>query len=236
MQDKVELLKELQGIDQNLHRIQGSRKALEQERADLGADLDKVQVMVDSLAAEVGRLQSERKELAAALALEVDNVEKAEGRLAAIKTQKEYVAVLKEIDTAKKLNKDLQDRIAAKDAEIEGFTGDQKEKEGELAALSEKVSGRFGEIDATLVDYDQESAGQTEQREGLFKQLPVQLRKRYQMLFERRGGIAMVEVRNGTCTGCNMQLPPQLFNSLYTIREIQSCPHCGRLMFVQPLV
>ncbi len=235
MQDKVELLKELQGIDQDLHRIQSSRKELGKERADLGANLDKVQAMVDSLTAEVEKLQAERKELTAALRQEEENVAKAESRLSAIKTQKEYVAVLKEIDTAKKLNKDLQDRIEAKDVEIDGLSSDRKEKEGELAALSEKISGRLDEIGSVLAGYDEEATGQTGQRDGLFGQLPVPLRKRYQLLFERRGGMAMVEARNGTCSGCNMQLPPQLFNSLYTIKEIQSCPHCGRLLFVLPL-
>ncbi len=236
MQEKVELLKELQGIDQDLHRIAGSRKALEKERAELGAEMDKVQEMVDSLTAEVENLQSERKELAAALSQEEDNVAKAEGRLSAIKTQKEYVAVLKEIDTAKKLNKDLQDRISAKNGEIEGLSRDREEKEGELAALNEKVSGRLAEIGSVLAGYDEESAGKIGYRDGLFEQLPLPLRKRYQLLFERRGGMAMVEARNGNCSGCNMQLPPQLFNSLYTIQEIQSCPHCNRLLFVLPAV
>ncbi|OHB27975.1 MAG: hypothetical protein A2X84_12065 [Desulfuromonadaceae bacterium GWC2_58_13] len=236
MQDKVELLKELQGIDQGLHRIQGSRKVLEKERADLGADLDKVQAMVDSLTAEVAKLQADRKELAAALEQEEQNVKKAEGRLSAIKTQKEYVAVLKEIDTAKKLNKDLQDRIQAKNGEIDGLNREREEKAAALAALNEKVSGRLGEIGSVLAGYDEESASKTGQRDGLLDQLPVPLRKRYQLLFDRRGGVAVVEARNGNCSGCNMQLPPQLFNSLYTLQEIQSCPHCNRLLYVQPAV
>jgi len=236
VQDKVELLKELQGIDQDLHRIQSSRKALEKERADLGADLDKVQAMVDSLTAEVERLQAERKELAVALGQEEENVTKAEGRLSAIKTQKEYVAVLKEIDTAKKLNKDLQERIQAKDGEIDGLSRDREEKESELAALNEKISERLDEISSVLAGYDKEVAGKTGQHDGLLAQLPGPLRKRYQLLFDRRGGMAVVEARNGNCSGCNMQLPPQLFNSLYTIQEIQSCPHCNRLLYVQPAV
>jgi hypothetical protein len=66
----------------------------------------------------------------------------------------------------------------------------------------------------------------------LLKDLPVQLRKRYQLLFDRRGGMAVVEARNGACLGCNMHLPPQLFNSLFQTQEIQSCPHCNRLLFV----
>ncbi|MEJ2200092.1 MAG: C4-type zinc ribbon domain-containing protein [Desulfuromonadaceae bacterium] len=234
MQDKVELLKELQDIDQNLHGIQVSRKELEKEHAELGADLDRVRTMVDGLTAEVDKLQTERSELAAGLAQEEQNVAKAESRLPSIKTQKEYVAVLKEIDTAKKLNKDLQDRIGAKDGEIEGLKRDREEKEGELSALDEKISRRLEEIAAALAEFDQAVGDKTGQRDVLLNQLPVPLRKRYQLLFERRGGVAVVEARNGNCSGCNMQLPPQLFNSLFMIQEIQSCPHCNRLLYVLP--
>jgi uncharacterized protein len=234
VQDKVELLKELQDIDQNLHGIQVSRKELEKEHAELGADLDRVRTMVDGLTAEVDKLQTERSELAAGLAQEEQNVAKAESRLPSIKTQKEYVAVLKEIDTAKKLNKDLQDRIGAKDGEIEGLKRDREEKEGELSALDEKISRRLEEIAAALAEFDQAVGDKTGQRDVLLNQLPVPLRKRYQLLFERRGGVEVVEARNGNCSGCNMQLPPQLFNSLFMIQEIQSCPHCNRLLYVLP--
>ena len=59
------------------------------------------------------------------------------------------------------------------------------------------------------------------------------LRKRYQLLLDRRGGVAVVEARNGACLGCNMHLPPQLFNSLYLAKEVQTCPHCNRLLYVE---
>lgn len=232
MQEKVELLKELQGIDQNLQRIEANRQILEKERAVLEADQARVQAMVDSLVAEMEKLQAERKEFSAALIQEEQNVKKAEGRLPAIKTQKEYVAVLKEIDIAKKQNKDLLDRIKLKDNEIEGVNRDREEKAGELATISEKVVGRLDEIVVILTDYDEEVADKTGQRNGLIEKLPVPLRKRYQLLFERRGGVAMVEARQGTCSGCNMQLPPQMFNSLFVLQEIQSCPHCNRMLYV----
>jgi predicted nucleic acid-binding Zn-ribbon protein len=142
------------------------------------------------------------------------------------------VAVLKEIDTAKKMNKDIEDQIRAKDGEIEVLKKEQEEKEGELASLREKVDSRDGEIAAVLAEYAQTEAEKGSQRDALLKDLPVQLRKRYQLLFDRRGGMAVVEARNGACLGCNMHLPPQLFNSLFQTQEIQSCPHCNRLLFV----
>jgi len=236
VQDKIKLLKELQAIDQGLKNVRQGREALEKEQATLGSETDRIRAMVENLAAELAKLREERRTLQLALEQEEQNIRRSEGHLPAIKTQKEYVAVLKEIDTAKKLNKDLQDRIQAKDGEIAAITRDREEKEQELADLTAKVSDRLEEIARRLAECESQFGAQVQDRDSLFDQLPVSLRKRYQLLFERRGGLAVVEARNGTCSGCNMHLPPQLFNTLFTIQEIQSCPHCNRLLYVTALI
>ncbi|MFA7534780.1 MAG: C4-type zinc ribbon domain-containing protein [Desulfuromonadales bacterium] len=234
MQDKISLLKDLQGLDQELnHLVQGHQK-LEIENKALQDELDRVQSMVDGLAAEIEQLQAQQRELSQGLALEQENVKKAEGRLPAIKTQKEYVAVLKEIDTAKKVNKDLLDRIEEKTGEIDALNRDREEKESELATVGSRVRERQGEIAAAWGEDEKKVAVKSKQRDALLEQLPLPLRKRYQLLMERRGGVAVVEARNGACLGCNMQLPPQLYNSLFRAGEMQSCPHCSRLLFVLP--
>ena len=234
MQEQMQLLREMQGLDHELNQMRQKRQKLEAELALLGADMERVQGMVDSLTADLDRLQAERRELALALTQEQENVKKAEGRLPTIKTQKEYVAVLKEIDTAKKMNKEIQERIQAKDGEIASLGREMEEKQAELSAASEKVAGRRGEIEGELGNFDQTLSAQSSQREALLKQVPLPVQKRYQMLLERRAGLAVVEARKGTCLGCNMHLPPQLYNSLFTSSEIQSCPHCNRMLFVFP--
>jgi len=234
VQEKMQLLRELQGLDQELNLVRQKRQKLETELAVLGGDMERVQGMVDSLEADLDRLQAERRELAQALTQEQENVKKAEGRLPSIKTQKEYVAVLKEIDTAKKMNKELHERIEAKDGELASLGRDLEEKQAELAAAGEKVATRRGEIEGEMSSFDEALAAQSSQREALLKQVPLPVQKRYQMLLERRAGVAVVEARKGTCLGCNMHLPPQLYNSLFTSSEIQTCPHCNRMLFVFP--
>lgn len=232
MQETLQLLKDLQDIDQDLRQLRTTRQALEEEQAALGADLEKVQAMVDALDAELERIEGERKELSLALTQERDNVEKAEARLPAIKTQKEYVAVLKEIDTAKKMNKDLQDSIAAKDNEAEGIRREKEEKDTQLLEVNERVGGRVQEIQEQLAGFEAAYNEKNDNRQAFLKQLKTPLRKRYELLLDRRGGVAVVEARNGTCQGCNMHLPPQLFNSLLQLPDIQACPHCNRLLYV----
>lgn len=232
MQEQLELLKELQELDKNLGNTRQKRQKLEAETAVQKAELDRIQAMVDTLDASLTDLRDQGGDLNQALAQEQENIKKAEGRLPAIKTQKEYVAVLKEIDTAKKLTKDLQDRIQANREELSALEKDRAEKAVEVAALSEKVVGRCQEIDTAAGGIDASLASDEARRAELLGGLQVPLRKRYLMLLERRNGVAVVAARQGTCLGCNMHLPPQLFNSLFTSQEVQSCPHCNRLLFL----
>jgi predicted nucleic acid-binding Zn-ribbon protein len=57
------------------------------------------------------------------------------------------------------------------------------------------------------------------------------LRSKYEQIFERRGGTAVVEARNGICQGCRMRVPPQLYNELQRHRDIRNCPNCHRIIF-----
>ena len=72
-----------------------------------------------------------------------------------------------------------------------------------------------------------------ETRHAVAGDLPASLLRKYQTLFKRRGGLALALARNGACLGCNMQLPPQQYNSLLRVTEMQTCPHCNRLLYVE---
>lgn len=233
MHEKMNLLKELQEIDQEISVIEKSRQGFQQELETFEADADKVQQMLDELNAELALLQKDEAQLEQDQLKEKDNITRIEGRLPEIQTQKEYVAVLKEIDMAKKANKDLDEQLQAKRQEINVLDEDRQEKDTELAAIKEKAAARGEEISALLSESDSALAKRKETREAVAADLPVGLLRKYQTLFKRRGGLALAEARNGACLGCNMQLPPQQFNSLLRATDIQTCPHCNRLLFVE---
>jgi predicted nucleic acid-binding Zn-ribbon protein len=232
VQDKLKILKNLQDIDQELNDVRRQLAILESEAGELTAERARVEGMVATLGNDLAHLEGELAELDCALSIEQDNVVKAEGRLPAIKTQKEYVAVLKEIDTAKKVNKEIQDRIKSKNEEIAALAAEKAEKDAELAAVSTRTAERSALIQAQIDEIKANSNARETERKELFAQIPPTLGKRYQVLIERRNGVAVVLAHKGACTGCNMLLPPQLYNNLYTTQEILSCPLCNRLLFI----
>jgi predicted nucleic acid-binding Zn-ribbon protein len=108
VQKQLQLLRDLQELDTEKKIVENDRQARLNEQQIFKTGIDRLQQMVDSLAGEINVLEAEKAELSSAMSLELENVERSEGRLPQIKTQKEYVAVLKEVDTANKLAKELR--------------------------------------------------------------------------------------------------------------------------------
>jgi predicted nucleic acid-binding Zn-ribbon protein len=230
---KMNLLRELQEIDQEVSEIETMRQGYREELSAFDAEIARIQSMADELSAELDGLTKEDAQLQQELLKEQDNITKVEARLPEIQTQKEYVAVLKEIDQAKKANKEIEDRVLAKQQEIESLEADLKEKRDELAAVVENADARRSELDKLIEKSDKGLAQKRSVRESVAGEVPPALLRKYQTLFKRRAGLAVALASNGACLGCNMQLPPQQFNSLFRQTDLQSCPHCNRLLYVE---
>jgi len=232
VQEEMQQLIELQSLDMEIQTMTTQKAAREQELEVLETEQSRIEGMVEELQTKVGELESECRELELSLTQERDNMVRAEERLPAIKTQKEYVAVLKEIDSAKKFEKEIGEQIEVKQTEMGGYVSDRDEKMAELEELKEKASTRLDEIRAESTDLVKNLEKQQSAREGLFAKLRKPMQRKYQLLSERRNGLAVVQAVQGACQGCNMHLPPQLFNTLLRVDEIQACPHCNRLLYV----
>ncbi len=232
MHEKMNLLRELQEVDQELAELATVRVKYEGELQVLFAEKDRVQGMVDELTVQLEDLQKEDAQLQREMLGERDQIAKVEARLPEIQTQKEYVAVLKEIDMAKKASLDTQAKISLKETELVEIMADLEEKQVELGAISEMGAARQAEVDKILAESDATCVARQATRDSLAKDLPKSLLSKYQRIFSRRGGLAVARVVDGTCLGCNIQLPPQQYNRLHRGTELQSCPQCNRLLFM----
>lgn len=233
MRTKLKLLEDLQALDLKIDGRQAEREAL---LARLGEYDRQVQDAREAVAAknnEQAALTQEKEGLEQNLELESENINRSEVRLSEIKTQKEYQAVLKEVSTAKKLKTEIEEQILAKIAEIDELKGEIAKREEDLSKLEENVASGKSEVEEAIRAMDEEIATDSDSRQAITAGLNASLLKRYDMLRERRQGVAVVEARDGNCIGCNMNIPPQLFNNLYKEQEIYTCPHCQRILFLK---
>ena len=52
------------------------------------------------------------------------------------------------------------------------------------------------------------------------------------MVLQRRGGVAVVTVNNGTCGGCHMHVPPQDLIEIRRSASVRVCANCQRILYV----
>ena len=233
MHVKVKLLEELQGIDQKIDGRQAEKDALLQQMAGLDREIEESRLALDVLREELVALQGQKEETELTLGVEADNIVRSEARLHDIKTQKEYQAVLKEISTAKKVKAELEEQILKKIGDTESLQGSLAEGEQNLAALTGNIALRKEEVQEQLDKLEAAIATDRSEREATTTGLTAPLINRYCMLREKRQGIAVVEARDGSCLGCNMNIPPQMYNNLYKGQELITCPHCQRILYIR---
>ncbi len=71
---------------------------------------------------------------------------------------------------------------------------------------------------------------QNKTRETFTKGIDKNVLSQYNLIKSRRNGIAVVEINSNTCSGCFMNLPPQLVIEVRKKNKIIQCPSCQRIL------
>lgn len=233
MRNKLKSLYELQEIDLRIDGLDGEKGQLIGEVQALEAKLAEAREKIAARREELETLGSEKEALEASLAGEQENITRSESHQKEIKTQKEYQAVSKEISSAKKLITELEEQILQKINAIEEISAEVAKKEGEFAELEGNVASQKEEVQRKVEALESGIAADTVHREEAVKVIPASVMKRYLRLRDQRRGVAVVEAREGNCLGCNMHLPPQLYNTLFRADDVITCPHCQRILIMK---
>lgn len=157
-------------------------------------------------------------------------------KMAQIKNIKEMQALQREIDLIKQGNSQLEDELISVLEELEAEGNILKEKEEGLKAMEEEWRGKRQEAEAQLAELDQAVTEASKTRGETASQLNEDLIGRYELIFARRGGIAVVMASGGICQGCHMNIPPQLWNEIIRSDKLILCPSCHRIIYYQPPV
>jgi len=227
------MLDELQTIDLKIDGYKGEKEALEGEVAALEEKVAGAQSAIAEKNGELVALEEEKGKLEEGIATEMENIRRSEANQKEIKTQKEYQAVSKEIATAKKVIGELEEQILQKIGKIDELRVEIAGHEENLSSLEQNIDTHTGEVHGRIDRLEEDIVQVSVARAEIVKGLPATMIRRYGMLREQRRGVAVVEARGGSCLGCNMQIPPQLYNTLFRVDELINCPHCQRILVLR---
>jgi predicted nucleic acid-binding Zn-ribbon protein len=233
LKNRLDLLEQLQEIDLQVDVMKTAQNNLQTDMNGIARALDDAREGLASLQTRAAQLDKDKIELETSHAAELVNIQRSETNMKEIKTNKEYQAVGREIAAARKQVAELEDQVLQKITQFDELNNEIAAVQATLAELEQNTeqrrSEKQGEIDKVQHTIDADNL----RRQVITKELPANVIKRYDSLRAQRRGQAVAVARDGYCLGCNMQLPPQLYNSLFKCEELITCPHCQRMLILK---
>lgn len=235
MRDQLKRLEELQAHDAKIQELESSLKAIPMKLASTQNDLARVEGLLASERQALGETERYYGEQKGLLTEDEIQVAGAKHKLAQAKNSKEYMAAQREIEqrreglTAREGEiAKLVEAVDAKKKLLADKAGDVEALKASIAKDGELAKARMDEIQGKIAELRAE-------RDKLAGTVKPEVLKRYSNIRMRRG-LAVVSVRNGTCQGCNMNIPPQLFIVIQRGQTIETCPSCHRIIYWEDLM
>jgi predicted nucleic acid-binding Zn-ribbon protein len=231
LREKLKALEELQQIDLEANEVKAELEGLPARRAAAEAAVSSARRVWEEQKARLEANEKERRQLESLLGMERDKVKKWEGRLGEIKTPREYAALSREIDIARKTNDGQSEQVKELTAQAVELKKAVDAKEEQLSEAEAAAQAAVEEVEKQKGAADEKMRALDARRAAAVKQVDPGLLSKYENIKRRRAGVAIAPVVGMTCKGCHRNIPPQLAITLQRANSIETCPNCHRIIY-----
>lgn len=229
MTEELETLCEMQRLDTQLIEHERKRVRAPKQLAELEQDLQRAKDKATKEKDIIDELDKERRRKEKELDAEKERIKKVQSKLYEIKTNKEYQAVLKETEAAQAANDKTEEEIILLLERIEELRKDYDATLAYVKKRDKEVESEKKELEKEMSSVESLVTELRKERDALLGRLSGEAKARYKVLMEKRSGLAVVNVKNGVCLGCYMNIPPQLFIEVTKNARLITCPSCNRI-------
>ncbi|HTK70502.1 MAG TPA: C4-type zinc ribbon domain-containing protein [Candidatus Eisenbacteria bacterium] len=208
-------------------------------RDDIPRRKDSLRLQVNQAKAELEQAKKDLEQARIARRAAEKDVEgltadsiKLERQLHDVKTNKEYQAILHEIEGIKSKRSDYETRILESFEREEALTAAVKGAEQRVAGEEAKLKQGEEELAREGVELDQRVHSMTVDREAIKPRVPQALLSRYDRLLAARDGVAVAEIKKGACGACFKGLTPHALQEARRGDQIKVCEACGRILIL----
>ena len=234
MKAQIEALVELQDIEMEADALKAKIDELPAKLEELNRHVRGLEERVAGQQQVINDHQKEYRDLEGMHQDHLAHIEKSQSNLMTVNNNKEYQALLKEIDELKNKTSRMEDAMLEHLDLIEST-------EAELAQLKENAQFESDQVakDKKQLEHEKRAnQGQfdvlLEKRAKVIERLDANLLEQYRLVkTDQIDGRAIVPVKDAICLGCNLNIPPQLFNELQKFSQLTFCPHCQRFIYWQ---
>lgn len=230
-QKQIELLISLQKVDDDIHGIRQDLDAAPQELENLRSRFAEASAQRTLQQDKMAHLHDQEKRLGLEIEDESIRIKRSKSKLMTAGNSKEYHAMMREMDTLERSNRNREEEKTALVEELERQTSLLAEVEALHISLQNELAACEASLQERIATGESSLAALMQKRQEAAKDVPGPVFARYEFIRERLPHPVIVPVAQGICSGCHIAIPPQNYIELQKAAQILSCPNCQRLMF-----
>lgn len=231
MRPELRTLVQLQRIDLKLAELLKAKDALPKEIEAGRAGLKATQESIEQDKTSIEALQKDSRAKERRIDEVREGQRKSKGRLMEVKTNEEYSALLKEIEYADQQIDQLEEEMLGLMERVEAAQVDLKALQDKLKVEEERFNKEKGVKEEELLRVGALLEDEEALRKEFVGQLPSDLLSNYERIRTSKNGLAVAEVVDAVCQGCNQRIPPQTYIDIKTDAIIYFCQGCSRILF-----
>ena len=231
MKTPLDQLYRLQDRVRFVQTRQRERDTIPSELIEVDREYQEKVEAVDRLKKRRSEAELERRRANAELSEHREKLRKYQTQLRAVQNQREYGAVLNEIDGVEKLVRSAEDRILNLEEELENASKELATREEMLPLETEQHEERLKDWRSAQRTINDELASAQEEITRLEAAMNPRDRSEFQRLLDKKGGLAIVLVAGNSCSACHVKVRPAALQALKAGREIIYCDSCKRILY-----
>jgi predicted nucleic acid-binding Zn-ribbon protein len=215
--------------------VEAERAEIPHRRGEHEARLAEERSRLDAARSALEACQKSRRQHEAALQDLEAKRSKYKGQLMEVKTNKEYTAMLHEIEAVEREIRGREDQILADMERAEGLAAEVKREEERYRAAEEEARREGRTLDERGRVLAEEGGRLAAERDQIAARIPESLLDLFQRVARLRG-VAVAEARDGMCQLCHVRLRPQMYVDLKRNEDVLQCPACSRILYFEAVV
>lgn len=232
LKSQINSLIKLQTIDSEIYALKAEKESQPEQIKALDAAFEEKKQRLSSLDKKSLDLQKLKKEKEMELGSKEESAKKLQAQLYQLKTNKEYQAMLQQINDAKTDASVIEDKILELMDQIDNAKAEIDKEKQALQQEEKSLNEQKNKIQARIKEIDDRLSQLEAQQKQVTPEIEPKILSQYQRILKSRDALAIVKVKDNSCGGCNMHVPPQVINLIRMYERVITCEVCNRMLYI----
>ena len=231
-EEQIVTLVKLQKIDTEAQKLESLLKEMPVRIGTLDERLEKFMRTVEEDENLISELNKKYRTYESDIQLNLGMIQKSQEKLRSVKTNKEYQSSLKEIEDIKSKNSKIEDEMLEFLERIESAESELNERRDAYSKIVDEINREKISIEKDSDQCKQKLVGLASDRNAVTDLLDSTILEIfYRVKAKQPDSVAIAEVKDAVCQGCNLNIPPQLYIELQHRNSLKNCPSCERIIY-----